>query len=174
MLIKSYTLPNTQFFLLKIKEKIVLNYNNLIYFVIPNYIHISLKNLMLNLTCKNLELRQTFLNFTLLLNRWLKRTLKLYRKKLILKGLGIRANFSADLKFLELKLGFSHLIRVFIPKKYLSIKLLKNTISVTGCCSVFVSNFLYKLRWLKVPNVYKGKGLWFKNEVRKLKVVKKT
>lgn len=174
MLLKNHILPNAQFFILKIKQKTVLNYANLTYFAIPDYIQIKVKNLMLNITCTNLGLSQHFLNFNLLLGRWLKRTTKLYRKKLILKGLGIRANFSSDLKFLELKLGFSHLIRVLIPKKFITITLFKNTISVTGCCAVFISNFLYRLRWLKMPNVYKGKGLWFKNEVRKLKVVKKT
>ena len=174
MLIKNHILPNSNFFFMLIKNQKVLNYNNLLYLTIPESFSINFINNNLQLLCINDSLKDKFLNFNLLLSRWLKRTYKLYNKKLILKGLGIRANISSNLQTLELKLGFSHLVYVSIPKKFLTVKLLKNTISVTGFCPVMVANFLYRIRSYKIPNSYKGKGLWYKNEIRTLKLVKKS
>lgn len=107
------------------------------------------------------------------LNKLVKEITKPFIKKLLLKGLGLRVNFSVDMTFLEFKLGFSHLIRVKIPSG-ISIKIYKNTIAAYSSNHILLGNFCYSLRNLKKPNAYKGKGLWYKNETRVLKIVKKT
>ena len=49
----------------------------------------------------------------------------------------------------------------------------KNIISVEGSDSVVVGNFTNKIRSLKIPDSYKGKGFWYKSEKEKLKEIKK-
>jgi len=173
MLIKHYKLSNSKFSLHFINSQKFLSFNDLTYFKIPAYVGISIKALTLSVSCLGLKSQSLFNLFIKGLTLWLKQTNKPFNKKLLLKGLGIRAAISLDLNFLELKLGFSHTIRIKIPHKFLSIKILKNVISVTGCSIVTVSNFLYRIRSYKIPNSYKGKGLWYKNEIRLLKAVKK-
>jgi ribosomal protein L6P/L9E len=50
----------------------------------------------------------------------------------------------------------------------------KNILTFEGFDPVAVGNFANKVRSLKFPDVYKGKGFWYKNEVRSLKEIKKT
>jgi|JI91814CRNA_FD_contig_81_12981_length_1376_multi_8_in_0_out_0_2 large subunit ribosomal protein L6 len=173
MLIKNYKILNLNLFLGFIHKKKYLNFNNLSYLYIPKNIGVFINAGSLTIICLHKLLQQDFLSFNLLLSSWLKRLKTPYSKKLILKGLGIRAALLNNSSLLELKLGFSHLIYIKIPSKVLFVKIFKNVISVSGCNSVFVANFLYKIRVLKLPNSYKGKGLWYKNEQRKLKPVKK-
>ena len=111
------------------------------------------------------ELTTSFLN-------WLQSFEKPIVKKLLLKGLGLKATL-LSLEHLELKLGFSHVVNIKIPSQLL-VSVKKNTINIEGYDSVLLGNFLHKIRILKAPNVYKGKGIWYKNELKTLKVVKKT
>lgn len=95
-------------------------------------------------------------------------------KKLILKGLGLKVKIYKinGNKFLELKLGFSHLIKVIVPK-YIYIKVNKTLIFISAKNKALLGNFLYHIHNLKKPNAYKGKGIWYKNEIKVLKAVKK-
>ena len=93
-------------------------------------------------------------------------------KKLILKGLGLKATV-VNSSTLELKLGLSHTLNIGIPSQ-LNVSIKKNIINVEGYDPVFIGNFLHKIRILKEPNIYKGKGIWYKNEIKVLKTVKKT
>ena len=108
--------------------------------------------------------------------RLLKKNGSPFLKKLLFKGLGLKAALLdvGSNKILELKLGFSHLIRIIIPQTKIGVKLIKNGLLVSGSDLVTVSNFLYKIKSLKLPNRYKGKGIWYKNEVIKLKEIKKS
>jgi ribosomal protein L6P/L9E len=45
---------------------------------------------------------------------------------------------------------------------------------VEGFEAYKVGNFLKKLRNLKAPDIYKGKGFWYKNEIKIFKEIKKT
>lgn len=114
-----------------------------------------------------------FLLIVNIFKKCLKNLSKIFSKKLILKGLGLRVNLSKDKKSLELKLGFSHIITVLIPNG-ITVKINKNIISAYSANSSFLGNFLFKVKHLKYPNSYKGKGIWYKNETKLLKVIKKT
>jgi len=94
-------------------------------------------------------------------------------KKLILKGLGLKAQLDGTQSILELKLGFSHEIKIGFSKQDFNISVHKNIISVEGFNLEKINNFLHKIRLLKFPNAYKGKGIWYKNETRIYKVIKK-
>jgi len=97
---------------------------------------------------------------------------KIIRKKIILKGLGLRIYYNRVLNILKLKLGFSHLILLAIPK---TIKIFKSKsfLLLESYDLVRIGNFSRILRKFKYPNSYTGKGIWFKNEFIKLKPVKK-
>ena len=113
-----------------------------------------------------------FDDFTSRLLNWLNSFNKPIVKKLLLKGLGLKATL-LNSDQLELKLGFSHVINIKVPSS-LTVSIKKNTINIEGYDSVLLGNFLHKIRILKYPNIYKGKGIWYKNELKTLKVVKKT
>tara|TARA_B100000989_G_scaffold291573_1_gene266214 strand:- start:1693 stop:2232 length:540 start_codon:yes stop_codon:yes gene_type:complete len=144
------------------------------YVAIPKGIKIHKKNNDLTLSCKknfNLDLFEKF--HTFLLN-WLKNLEKPFKKQLVLKGLGFKADVLNDSSLLELKLGFSSLIKLKIPKNEVLVTVNKNILTLEGFDSVAVGNFANKIRSLKFPDAYKGKGFWYKNEVRSLKEIKKT
>ena len=107
-------------------------------------------------------------------SRWLKNAEKPFRRQLVLKGLGFKADLTEDKKNLELKLGFSALITLPIPVEEVKVDVNKNIITLEGFDPVAVGNFATKIKSLKFPDAYKGKGFWGKNEVRVLKEIKKT
>lgn len=113
-----------------------------------------------------------FLNFQKNLIHFFKHFNKKFKKQLVIKGLGMRIRYIYALNTLELKLGFSNLIYILVPH---TIKVLrsKNLLMIEGSSSVLVGNFSYLIRNLKRPDAYQGKGLWYKNELKKLKPVKK-
>ena len=163
-----------EFFYTNFKNKklfLVVKQNNLYYITIPNFILLKKNKNFLNLfTKKNFK---NFKTFFIYFSFWLKYIEKPFRKKLFLKGLGLKSFLIDNGTILELKLGFSHIINITIPLKQLKVKLLKNVILVEGSNFLEVTTFLDKIKKLKQPNIYKGKGLWYKNEIIKLKVIKK-
>lgn len=142
------------------------------YFHIPGYVTCLTQGEFIHFTCTKADKVSHFSSFSESLLSWLKILSKPILKKLILKGLGLKATL-VDKKQLELKLGFSHTILIDIPRD-LTVEISKNTISIIGFNKVHVGDFLYKIRNLKLPNAYKGKGIWYKNEIRVFKTVKKT
>jgi large subunit ribosomal protein L6 len=96
---------------------------------------------------------------------------KAYEKKLIVEGIGFKADVvGTNLVF---KLGFSHPITVAIPKN-LKVTSEKNVISVSGIDKEYVGQYVAEIRDLKKPEPYKGKGIRYEKEVIKRKEGKKT
>jgi large subunit ribosomal protein L6 len=91
-------------------------------------------------------------------------------KKLIIEGIG----FKADVKGakLDMALGFSHPISVEIPKE-LKVISEKNVITISGVSNELVGEFASKIRALKKPEPYKGKGIRYDDEVIRRKQGKK-
>lgn len=144
------------------------------YVVIPKGIKISKKGTLITLSCKKSFNTELFERFHVFLSNWLKNLEKPFKKQLVLKGLGFKAEISKDSSCLELKLGFSSVVKVSIPKDEVLVSVNKNILTFEGFDPVAVGNFANKVRSLKFPDVYKGKGFWYKNEVRSLKEIKKT
>ena len=94
-----------------------------------------------------------------------------YVKKLILEGVG----FKSDVKGQELNLalGFSHPVIVSIPEG-LTVTAEKNNLTVFGIDKELVGAFTAKVRALKKPEPYKGKGFRYDDEVIRRKAGKKT
>lgn len=96
---------------------------------------------------------------------------KAYEKKLIVEGVGFKADVvGTNLVF---KLGFSHPITVAIPKN-LKVASEKNVITISGIDKEFIGKYVAEIRALKKPEPYKGKGIRYADEVIKRKEGKKT
>lgn len=94
-----------------------------------------------------------------------------FQKKLILEGVGFKSEVKAGK--LVLALGFSHLVEVVIPEG-LTVTAEKNIITVTGINKEDVGSFAAKVRSLKKPEPYKGKGFRYEGEVIRRKEGKKS
>lgn len=93
-----------------------------------------------------------------------------YQKKLILEGVGFKSEVKG--KDLALALGFSHPVNVPIPEG-LTVTAEKNLITISGIDKEAVGQFAAKVRSLKKPEPYKGKGFRYDDEVIRRKQGKK-
>jgi large subunit ribosomal protein L6 len=93
-----------------------------------------------------------------------------YVRKLILEGVGFKSEVKG--KNLELALGFSHPVIVPIPEG-LTVTAEKNVISVSGIDKEQVGQFAAKVRAMKKPEPYKGKGFRYEGEIIRRKQGKK-
>lgn len=94
-----------------------------------------------------------------------------FSKKLILEGVGFKSEVKG--KELVLALGFSHPVPVAIPEG-LKVTAEKNLITISGIDKEKVGEFSAKIRDLKKPEPYKGKGFRYDDEVIRRKQGKKS
>ena len=87
-------------------------------------------------------------------------------KKLKIIGTGYGASLSG--KNLILNLGLSHPITIPLPEG-IRFEVDKDIICVAGCDRAQVGKVAAEIRSLRLPDVYKGKGIRYKDEVIKLK-----
>src|SRR3989344_7267917 len=91
---------------------------------------------------------------------------KPFSKQLIIEGIGYRAEVSgASLTF---ALGFSHPVKVPIPEG-LKVTVEKSTLTISGIDREAVGQFAAKVRALRKPEPYKGKGIRYATEIIKRK-----
>ncbi len=90
-------------------------------------------------------------------------------KTLDFKGTGYRAKVENGK--LEMNMGYSHANVLSIPEN-LQVSVIKNSIKVSGYDKYVVGNFAAKIRDVRKPEVYKGKGIKYKHETIKLKAGK--
>ncbi|MBI2611304.1 50S ribosomal protein L6 [Candidatus Gottesmanbacteria bacterium] len=86
---------------------------------------------------------------------------ELWTKSLELVGVGFRAQ--TDGKKLTLSLGFSHPV-IFTAPEGLTYKVVENTIIIEGPDKYLVGQEAAKIRSVKKPEPYKGKGIKYKDE----------
>jgi hypothetical protein len=94
-----------------------------------------------------------------------------FEKKLQLEGIGYKVDVKGDK--LVMALGFSHPVEVPIPAG-LKVTIEKNIITISGIDKEKVGQFTSRIRDLKKPEPYKGKGLRYQGEVIKIKQGKKS
>ncbi len=82
-------------------------------------------------------------------------------KTLIIEGVGYRAAVSG--KNLNLKVGFSHDVDMEIPEG-IEVEVEKSNIKVSGIDKEKVGLFASKVRLVKKPEPYKGKGIRYSDE----------
>lgn len=96
---------------------------------------------------------------------------KPFEKKLILEGIGFKSEVKDNV--INLALGFSHPVNVPVPEG-LKVTAEKNVITISGIDKEAVGGFAAKLRSLKKPEPYKGKGMRYSDEIIKRKQGKKS
>lgn len=96
---------------------------------------------------------------------------KLYEKKLIIEGIGFKADVKG--KDLVLNVGFSHPVNIPIPID-LKIVCEKNNITISGIDSEKVGQMSAVIRAIKKPEPYLGKGIRYADEIIRRKQGKKT
>ena len=81
---------------------------------------------------------------------------------LILKGVGYRAAVQG--KEIVLNLGYSHPVKIEIPKD-ISVEIVQNTtINLKSCDKELLGLFAANIRTWRQPEPYKGKGILYKDE----------
>ena len=94
-----------------------------------------------------------------------------YTKNLVVNGVGYKAAVADGI--LTLQLGYSHDIKLAIPKD-LEVKCTKPTeISISGIDKQKVGQFASEVRALRKPEPYKGKGVRYSDEIIRRKEGKK-
>lgn len=105
------------------------------------------------------------------LNNMIKGVVTPFEKKLLVEGVG----FKWDVKGqeLHLSLGFSHPVVKSIPVG-LDVKAEKGSLTISGIDKEMVGLFANRIRSLKKPEPYKGKGIRYSGEVIRRKQGKKS
>ena len=94
-----------------------------------------------------------------------------YKKKLLIQGVGYRANLQGQT--LVMTMGFSHEIRFAVPKG-IQLKVDNQTeIEITGIDKQQVGQVAANIRGFKPPEPYKGKGIRYSDEYVRRKEGKK-
>jgi large subunit ribosomal protein L6 len=92
-------------------------------------------------------------------------------KTLKLVGIGYRVVIKDNT--LVFKLGFSHIINYKIPEGIQVSSKKPDTLTFFSIQNDFLSTIINQIRLLKKPDLYKGKGIRFQNEIIRLKEGKK-
>jgi len=98
----------------------------------------------------------------------------LFEKRVFLKikGLGLKTTLYRKKRCLKFKLGNSHLNLVYYPSSvFVSVR--KTLLFFKSFDKVVLGNLVSTINKLKNFSDYKDKGIFYKNENRKLKVIKK-
>lgn len=96
---------------------------------------------------------------------------KPFEKKLQVEGIGFKAEMKG--KNLVMNLGFSHPVEMIVPED-LEVKTEKDIITISGINKESVGQFAAKVREIKKPEPYKGKGIRYIDEVVRRKQGKKS
>lgn len=105
-----------------------------------------------------------------LINNMVKGVTQGYEKRLEIEGIGFKALL--DGKDLVLSLGFTHPVAVKVPEG-VQFKVEKNVIVISGFDKDLVGRTAARIRSLKKPEPYKGKGIRYQGEVVRRKAGKK-
>ncbi len=93
-----------------------------------------------------------------------------YEKRLAIEGVGYRAAMEGD--SLALQMGFTNPIKMELPL-HTTVSVEKNIITVRGIDKEQVGQFAARIRKVRPPEPYKGKGIRYEGEVIRRKLGKK-
>ena len=105
-----------------------------------------------------------------LLNNMLKGVVDGFQKQLEIQGVGYKAEMQG--KDIVMQIGFSHPVNIPAPDN-IAFAVEKNIITITGFDKQLVGNTAAKIRKIRPPEPYKGKGIRWVGEIVKKKVGKK-
>lgn len=93
-----------------------------------------------------------------------------YEKKLAIEGLGYKASLEG--KDLVVRVGFTHPVIVKVPEG-INFSVEKNIITISGINKELVGQISAKIRKIRPPEPYKGKGIRYLGEIVRRKVGKR-
>lgn len=100
--------------------------------------------------------------------------LNLFEYYLVLRGVGYKVTYDTKLSILTFLLGYSHPVNITIPEDII-IELPSNSEIIVKSVSKFkAGQFAANIKSIKLPEIYKGNGIRYKDETIILKVPKKT
>ena len=94
-----------------------------------------------------------------------------FEKKLLIEGVGFRWEVKGS--DLHLSLGFSHPVTMAVPQG-LTVTADKGMLTISGIDKEMVGLFANRVRQMKKPEPYKGKGIRYQTEVIRRKQGKKS
>ena len=131
---------------------------------IPDVINIIQKDDQLNVNLKEetKSVRALHGLYRTLINNMVIGVSEQFNLTLILKGVGYRAAVQG--KEIVLSLGYSHPVKIEIPKD-ISVEIVQNTtINLKSCDKELLGLFAANIRTWRQPEPYKGKGILYKDE----------
>lgn len=108
--------------------------------------------------------KKVFLTFLSLLEQRIKGLTQSFTRQLQLVGVGYRANLRPEDKILELRLGYSHLIEIDYEDDITILCPNQRTLIIKGVDLPKVSQKAAEIRNWRLPEPYKGKGIFYKGE----------
>jgi len=93
-----------------------------------------------------------------------------FKKQLEIQGIGYKAKLEGN--ELVLEVGFSHPVKMEIPEG-IEVSIDKNIITIEGIDKQLVGEFAARIKKVRPPDPYKGKGIRYLGEKIKLKPGKK-
>jgi len=134
-------------------------------------ITINDKDIALSLAKENKQTKALWGTYASHIKNMIKGVNEGFEKKLVLEGVGFKSQVVGNK--LVLALGFSHPVEVEIPVD-LMVKAEKNIVTIAGIDKELVGSFAAKIRALKEPEPYKGKGFHYIDEVVRRKQGKRS
>ena len=131
---------------------------------IPNIIAITQDGSILNVNLKSESRSNRALHglYRTLINNMVVGVSEQFQLTLILKGVGYRATVQG--KEIVLNLGYSHPVKLEIPKD-VSVEVAQNTtINLKSCDKELLGLFAANIRTWRRPEPYKGKGILYQGE----------
>ena len=131
---------------------------------VPPTINISQENgsLQVNVQEKTKNARSFHGLYRTLINNMIIGVSKQFEIILVLKGVGYRAAVQGN--EIILNLGYSHPIKIAIPKEILVEVTQNTTINLKSCDKELLGLFASNIRAWRKPEPYKGKGILYKDE----------
>ena len=106
-----------------------------------------------------------------LLANMVKGVIEGYEKKLEIEGIGYKANLEGQ--DLVLSVGFTHTVKIKAPEGKIKFVVEKNIITVSGADKELVGQLAARIRSIRPPEPYKGKGIRYQGEHIRRKLGKK-
>jgi hypothetical protein len=145
--------------------------NSNIYLLLPHYIFLKKNNSKFSFFFYRSFSKNFDIFFELFLKTF-KSFIKINRSKIFFSGLGFRVTLLPN-NILSFKLGFSHFVNLQIPQG-VDVTIVKNNIYAKSFNPSLLGSFANRVKNLKAPDAYKGKGFWLRSEKKKLKPMKKS
>ena len=139
---------------------------------LPEEIEVINHNTFLSIKIKNnnKKSKQLYGLSRTLLNNMMLGVVEGFTKKLIINGVGYKAQINNQ-NLLVLNLGYSHNV-IIKPPKDIKINVSENIILIQGISKEKVGQIAAEIRSIRPPEPYKGKGIKYEHEIIRKKVGK--